>query len=400
MVQHLNPAKPGLDQRSWKSALSGAILAFASVTSALLITQALNSVFPTPLFFAAIVVSTWFGGVASGLLAVALATIELDYYFVPPVHRFALKAAELPYLLQFAIPALLTCWFVKKRKDAEGSLTQARDELEFKVRERTAELRQANQQLKAEIAERIHAEEIVQRTQADLAHVARVTTLGELAASIAHEVNQPLMAVVINGDACLEWLSRAQPDLHEAREAVARIIAEGNRAGEIIRRIRALFKNSPLQKVPVNVNDLIRDIGALTQRELIRYDVSLRTELESALPPVLGDRVQLQQVILNLVVNAIEAMSGITGRPRELQIRSECDADGVLVAFRDTGPGLPLAQPERIFGAFFTTKPDGLGMGLSIGRTIIEAHGGKLWATHAGDGAIFQFQLPIHTGVA
>lgn len=398
MVPHLNPTKPGLDQRSWKFALSGALLALASVTSALLITQALNSVFPTPLFFAAIVVSTWFGGAASGLLAVALATIVLDYYFVPPIHRFAAKAGELPYLLQFAIPALLTCWFVKKRKDAEGSLTLARDELESKVRERTAELRQANQQLKAEIAERIRAEEIVQRTQADLAHVARVTTLGELAASIAHEVNQPLMAVVINGDACLEWLCRAQPDLQEAREAVARIIAEGNRAGEIIRRIRALFKNSPLQKAPVNVNDLIQDIGALTQRELIRFDVSLRTEL-SALPLVLGDRVQLQQVILNLVVNAIEAMSGITGRPRELQIRSECDADGVLVAFRDTGPGLPLAQPERIFGAFFTTKPDGLGMGLSIGRTIIEAHGGKLWATNAGDGAIFQFRLPIHTEV-
>ena len=289
---------------------------------------------------------------------------------------------------------------MKKRKDAEGSLTQARDELESKVRERTAELRQANQQLKAEIAERIRAEEIVQKTQADLAHVSRVTTLGELAASIAHEVNQPLMAVVINGDACLEWLSRAQPDLQEAREAVARIITEGNRAGEIIRRIRALFRNSPLQKVPVNVNDLIRDIAGLTQRELIRYDVSLRTELAAALPPVLGDRVQLQQVILNLVVNAIEAMSGITGRPREIEIRSECDGDGVLVTVRDTGPGLPPAQPERIFGAFYTTKPDGLGMGLSISRTILEAHGGKLWATNAGDGAIFQFRLPIHTEAA
>jgi len=385
---------------SLKSALSAIALAFACVAAALLVTQALNSVFPTPLFFAAIVVSTWFGGAASGLLAVALATIVLDYYFVPPTHRFALKSAELPYLIQFAIPALLTCWFVKKRKDAEGSLTQARDELESKVRERTAELRQANQQLKAEIADRIRAEEIVQKTQADLAHATRVTTLGELAASIAHEVNQPLMAVVINGDACLEWLAREQPDLQEAREAVGRIIAEGNRAGEIIRRIRALFKNSPLQKAPVRVNELTQDIVALTQRELIRNGVSLRTELDTALPPVFGDRVQLQQVILNLVVNAVEAMSGTTGRPRELHIRSERDGDGVLVTVRDTGPGLPLAQPERIFGAFFTTKPDGLGMGLSISRTIIEAHGGKLWATSAADGAIFQFRLPIHKEAA
>jgi len=211
---------------SVKSALSNIALALACVAAALLVTQALNSVFPTPLFFAAIVVSTWFGGAEAGLLAVALATIVLDYYFVPPIHRFAPKSGELPYLIQFAIPALLTCWFVKKRKDAESSLTQARDELESKVRERTVELRRANQQLKAEIAERIRAEEIVQKTQADLAHVSRVTTLGELAASITHEVNQPLMAVVINGDACLEWLARAPPDLQEAREAAGRIIAE------------------------------------------------------------------------------------------------------------------------------------------------------------------------------
>jgi C4-dicarboxylate-specific signal transduction histidine kinase len=288
---------------------------------------------------------------------------------------------------------------VKKRKDAEGSLMQARDELESKVRERTAELRQANEQLQAEIAERIRAEEIVQKTQVDLAHAARVTTLGELAASIAHEVNQPLMAVVINGDACLEWLARAQPDPQEAREAVGRIIAEGNRAGEIIRRIRALFKNSPLQKAPVRVNELIHDIVALTQRELARNGVSLRIELDAALPAVFGDRVQLQQVILNLVVNAIEAMSGASGQPRELRIRSERDGGGVLVSVGDTGAGLPLGPPERIFDAFFSTKRDGLGMGLSISRTIIEAHRGKLWATNTGDGAVLQLRLPIHQEV-
>jgi C4-dicarboxylate-specific signal transduction histidine kinase len=396
VVQRDNSAKPALNHTSWTSAISNAALAFVSVAVALLLTQALNSVFPTPLFFAAIVVSTWFGGAASGLLAVALATVVLDYYFLPPIHRFAVKAGELPYLIQFAIPALLTCWFVKKRKDAEGSLRQARDDLESKVRERTAELRQANRQLQAEIAERIRAEEIVQKTQADLAHVTRVTTLGELAVSIAHEVNQPLMAVVINGDACLQWLARERPDLAEAREAVGRIISEGNRAGEIIRRIRALFQKSALQKAPLNVNESIHDIVVLMQRELVRNSVSLGMELDAALPLVLGDRVQLQQVILNLVVNAIDAMSGTNGRPRELQIRSGRDGDAVVVTVRDTGPGLPIAEPERIFGAFFTTKPDGLGMGLSISRTIIEAHRGRLWAANSDDGAIFQFRLPFH----
>jgi C4-dicarboxylate-specific signal transduction histidine kinase len=365
----------------------------------MLVTQLLNSVFPTPLFFAAIVVSTWFGGAGSGLLAVVLAAMVLDYAFVPPAYSFGIKAVQLPYLTQFGVPALLTCWFVKKRKDAETSLRQARDELESKVQQRTVELSSTNEQLKNQIAERQRAEEALQKTQADLAHVSRVMTVGELAASIAHEVNQPLMAVVVNGDACLQWLAREDPNLTEAREAVDRIIAEGNRAGEIIRRIRALFRKSPPQKAPVEINAAIQEIVALTKRELDRNGVTATTELESGLPPVLGDRVQLQQVILNLVVNAIEAMSAVSGRPRQLRIRSgRGDAGWVTVAVQDSGPGLPAEEPERIFGAFFTTKPQGLGMGLSISRTIIEAHGGKLWAENAVDGAIFQFRLPGYSG--
>jgi len=386
--------------KSWWFAVFGAVLAAVCVAAALLVTQLINSVFPTPLFFAAIVVSTWYGGASSGLLAVVLATVALDYYFVPPVRHFALKAGELAYLIQFAAPAVVTCWFVKKRKDAESSLRQSRDELEYRVQERTLELRHANEQLQAEMAERIRAEQSVQQAQADLAHVTRVTALGELAASIAHEVNQPLMAVVINGDASLQWLAHDPPRIEEARDAVGRIIAEGNRAADIIRRIRALFKKSPLQKTQVDLNELVHDIMTLLQREMTRNRISLGLELENALPTVFGDRIQLQQVLLNLAMNAIEAMSGVTDRPRELRIRSERDDGSVLISVHDTGRGLPPEQTDRIFGAFYTTKPTGLGMGLSISRTIVEAHGGKLWVATVSDGAVFQFYLPVASGAA
>ncbi len=386
-----------------KSTLISAAIASGSVLLAFLITRWLHSIFPTPLFFGAIIVSTWYGGTGSGLLAILLASGVLDYYFVPPGQRFTARTLEFAYLIQFLAPALITCWRVKKRKDVEVSLKQSRAELETRVRERTSELREANERLTQQIAERIRAEETAQKTQAALAHVTRVTTLGELAASIAHEVNQPLMAVVLNGDACLGWLDRPEPNLAEAREAVGRIIGEGNRAGEIIRRIRALFQKSPMQKEPVNVNETVGDIVALTQREMARHGVECATKMGQGLPPVLGDAVQLQQVVLNLAMNAIEAMSGAGEEARELRIETQvrgAGGDEILVTVRDSGRGLPAEEPERIFGAFFTTKPDGLGMGLSISRTIVEAHGGKLWAESSSAGAVFRFTLPAWKGAA
>ena len=242
------------------------------------------------------------------------------------------------------------------------------------------------------------AEEELHKTQTELAHVARVTTLGELSASIAHEVNQPLAAVVTNAEACVRWLDRETPDLDEARCAVKQIVNDGYRAGEVIRRVRALVNKVDTQKAPLDVNDVVNEVVALVQRELLSHRVSLRMELAPALPVVLADRVQLQQVIINLVTNGIEAMQPVTDRPRELVIRSHQDeAHQVLVTVKDHGVGISAENADRLFNAFFTTKSSGIGMGLSICRSIIEAHGGRMSATNnAGPGATFQFTLPLH----
>jgi PAS domain S-box-containing protein len=238
--------------------------------------------------------------------------------------------------------------------------------------------------------------------QMELAHVTRVTTLGELTASIAHEVNQPLGAVVNAAAACLRWLDRGTPDLDEARRAAEWIVKEGNRASEVIRRVRALVNKTDIEKVPLDVNDVVREVIALVQRELVSHQVSLQMELASSLPMILGDRVQLQQVIINLVMNGIEAMQSVTDRPRELGIRSDPDeTHRVLVSVADCGVGISAENADRLFNAFFTTKSSGMGMGLSICRSIVEAHGGRLWAkANVSHGATFQFTLPVNADTA
>jgi PAS domain S-box-containing protein len=242
------------------------------------------------------------------------------------------------------------------------------------------------------------AEEKLHKAQAELAHVTRVTTLGEMTASIAHEVNQPLAAVIANAEACLRWLDRETPDLAAARRSAEWVINDGIRASEVVRRVRALANKADMEKLPLDLNDVVREVIALVQRELSSHGIALRTELAPAPPVILGDRVQLQQVIINLVMNGIEAMYPVTDRPRELVIRSRQDeTQHALVSVTDCGSGISAEHANRLFNAFFTTKSSGLGMGLSICRSIVEAHGGRLSASgNKGPGATFQFVLPLH----
>ena len=250
----------------------------------------------------------------------------------------------------------------------------------------------------ASMSKRKRTEQALQHTRADLAHIQRVTTMGELAASISHEVMQPLGAGVNNAEAALRWLGAQPPDLDEARQALGRAVNDGMRAAEIIGRIRNLIKKEPPRKDALELNEAIAEVIAVTRREVMKNNVSVQTQLAEGLPLIQGDRVQLQQVILNLIINAVEAMSGVSEGSRGLQIGTGKDAsDRVLVAVQDSGPGLNPESFERLFNSFYTTKSGGMGMGLSICRSIVEAHGGRIWATpNAGPGITMLFTLPIN----
>src|SRR5712675_3156264 len=286
---------------------------------------------------------------------------------------------------QFAVVKRHGSWDVIEtagHKQAKEEIKRLNDELEQRVVERTSQL--------------VQASEALREAQTELAHVNRVTTMGQLAASIAHEVNQPIAGVVTNADAALRWLGHRPPDLEKVQYSLDEIIKDGNRAGDVIGRIRALIKNVPPRKDRLEINEAILEIIALTHGEAVKNSVSLQTQLAAGLPLIQGDRVQLQQVILNLIVNAVEAMSGVSEGSRELLIGTGKDSSGVLVAVQDSGPGLNPKSFDRLFDAFYTTKPGGMGMGLSICRSIVEAHGGRIWASRtAGPGATVQFTLPV-----
>jgi C4-dicarboxylate-specific signal transduction histidine kinase len=240
------------------------------------------------------------------------------------------------------------------------------------------------------------AEASLRNAQAELAHVSRVTTLGQLTASIAHEVSQPVAAARVNAEAALRWLKQQPPHVRLASEAINGVISDATRATQILARTRALVKKAPARKDNLEINEAISEVVGLTRSEVSKNGVRLRIQLADGLPAIQGDRIQLQQVMLNLIMNAVEAMSQMSDDRRELLISTQPEANCVLVAIRDSGPGLPEADMERAFQAFYSTKPSGLGIGLSICRSIIEAHGGRLWAAaNVPRGAAFEFTVPV-----
>ena len=269
------------------------------------------------------------------------------------------------------------------------------------IKQHSQQLALINMRLEEQIAERKHAEEALREAQADLTRASRLSSMGELSASLAHEIKQPIAAAITDANTCLRWLSRDQPDLAEARAAASRIVQDGKRASEIVNRVRLLFQKDNLQRELIDLNEVVHEMKLLLHSEAMKFRILVRTDLAADLPQVLGDRVQLQQVLMNLMMNSIDAMKDADG-PRELNVQSQrADNGQVLISVSDTGVGLPSQQADRIFNAFFTTKANGTGMGLRISRSIVESHGGRLWAVdNSPRGATFQFTVPIATATA
>ena len=486
-------------------------LALLLVGLALAATLLVHQLFSYPflfLFFAAVILSAWQGGTGAGLFAVLLSTVAVEYFFLPPFFSFTIRPADVAYLMAFTASALAGSWVSSAQREDREALRRAHNELELRVAERTAELQQANTELRdrqrqlrlltevipqqiwsaapdgaidycnqrlldyvgrmidatrgelfvstlhaddrenfrdcwqkslaggrplegewrirgadgqyrwfftravplrgasgeivrwygtsTDIEERKRSEQALMTMQGEISHLSRVLTMGELATSIAHEVNQPLAAVVTYGHACLEWLAQDPPNLEEARHTAERIIKDGSRAGAVIGRMRALVKKEPAAKGRIDFNELARDLLTFLHDEAMRHGITVLTEYAAILPPVEGDRVQLQQVLLNLIVNSMDALRRSAEHGREILLATAANGtDKIAVRVEDSGAGLRADDAEKIFAPFFTTKPQGIGMGLAMSRSIVESHGGRLWAApRPAGGVVFQFTLP------
>jgi len=343
------------------SKIQGYGLAAISCGVAIALAQPIDA--PASCFLLAVTVSSLFGGLGPGLLSVGLSALAFDHFFLARTFPVAPEPAVYMRFAVFLTAALLITGLMEMKRRVEQSRNRAEDSL-----------RQA---------------------QADMAHVNRVTTMGELTASLSHELNQPIAAALTDANTCLRWLMREHPDLEEARAAASRMVKDAARAAEIIKRIRMPFERGHSEQESLAVNEVIREMVLLLRSEASRRSVSVLTELAADLPQVTGDRVQLQQVLMNLMINGIDAMKDVNGT-RELVINSQrADSEQVQVSIRDTGVGLPPQQADQVFNAFFTTKPHGTGMGLRISRSIVESHGGRLWAgDNTPRGACFYFTLP------
>ncbi len=367
-------------------ALKPCAIAFAFVLVALLWTFPLQHVIAYPfvfLFFGAIMGSAWFGGFIAGFVAVILSSWLITYFFIPPLYSMTVAKESQSFLTSFILCAIAITVVSSARKRAESAIREANDQLEAKVHERTAELEQSNR----EIQNLLEAQE-------RLARYSHTLNMAEMAASIAHELNQPLTAVVTHACACLEWLRSEPTNIERATATADRIVQESARASAVVSRVRALFRKETQTREPTDLNALAQDLAWLLHDEAIRSQVSIRLVLAEDLPRLELDPVQMQQVLLNLTMNAIEAMKE-SPTPRELTIRSQRkSAREIMVTVEDRGPGLSEGNATRIFEPFFTTKPEGTGMGLAICRSIVETHDGRLWVENLPQaGAAFYFTV-------
>jgi C4-dicarboxylate-specific signal transduction histidine kinase len=335
------------------------------------------------LFFGAIMGSAWFGGFVAGFVAVVLSSLLITYFFIPPLYSMSVAKESQSFLTAFILCAIAITVVSSARKRAESAIREARDQLEDKVHERTAELEQSNREIQN-----------LRTTQEKLARLSHSLSMAELAASIAHELNQPLTAVVTHAYACREWLRSEPANLDRASATADKIVQESTRASAVVSRVRALFRKEAQVREPVDMNGLIRELAWLLRDEALHNNVAIRLTLAENLPRLELDPVLMQQVLLNLAQNAMDAMRH-SPIPHELTIRSERKSEGeILITVEDRGSGISQDNAVHIFEPFFTTKSEGMGMGLAICRSIVETHDGRLWAENLPrGGAAFHFTV-------